>query len=321
MNKPARITVAGCACALAVGLGALVYNLNKKDEQVPTVSDVIETTTEAATEALRPKLPADWAKDMKYVPSPDGMTERAKLFSHINPDIVGWIKIDQTQVDYPLVLDPGEIQENTPFYGPEYYVPDAYYLDHDLDGSYLRCGTLYLDYRNVFGSNEEEQSENIIIYGHNMANNSMFGSLRRYRQDYAFYEQSPFVELSSNYQDYEYVIFAFLITSGSYDATDFVYWNMEELDTKEDFDFYVNRCKRDAMVDTGIDVQYGDKLLTLSTCYADEDNSRFIVVARRLRDGEKPGDLSTITRTEEWKKAHAPEPETTAPSETSTNAQ
>ena len=54
------------------------------------------------------------------------------------------------------------------------------------------------------------------------------------------------------------------------------------------------------MLDTGIDVQYGDKLLTLSTCYANEDNSRFIVVARRLRDGEVVGDLSTIQRTDEY---------------------
>ena len=54
------------------------------------------------------------------------------------------------------------------------------------------------------------------------------------------------------------------------------------------------------MLDTGIDVQYGDKLLTLSTCYANEDNSRFIVVARRLRDGEVAGELSTIQRTDEY---------------------
>ena len=134
----------------------------------------------------------------------------------------------------------------------------------------------------------------------------MFGSLRRYRQDFSFYEQSPFVQLSSNYKDYDYVIFAFLITSGSYASTDFVYWNMEELDTKEDFDAYVARCRRDQMIDTGIDVQYGDKLLTMSTCYADEDNSRFIVVARRLRDGEVSGDLSSVAHTEEYIKAHQP---------------
>ena len=54
------------------------------------------------------------------------------------------------------------------------------------------------------------------------------------------------------------------------------------------------------MVDTGVDVKYGDKLLTLSTCYADEDNSRFIVVARRLRDNEVSDDVSSIDRTPEY---------------------
>ncbi|HRR76101.1 MAG TPA: class B sortase [Ruminococcus sp.] len=316
MNKPAKIAAAGCACAVAVGLGALVYSQNKKEDKDPTISSVADTT-EAATEAENTalKLPADWAKDMSYAASESGMTERAKYFKTINPDIAGWIKIANTQVDYPIVLDPGEIEENSKFYGPEYYIPDSYYLDHDLDGSYLRCGSLFFDYRNVFGSDEEEQSENLIIYGHNMANNSMFGSLRRYRQDYSFYDVSPFVELSSNYRDYDYVIFAFLITSGNYEGNDFVYWNMEELDDKKDFDFYVDRCKKSAMLDTGVDVQYGDKLLTLSTCYADEDNSRFLVVARRLRDGEKAGDMSTIQRTEEWKKAHEEKPETTTSAE------
>ena len=81
---------------------------------------------------------------------------------------------------------------------------------------------------------------------------------------------------------------------------------MENMETQEDFDFYINSCRSRQMLDTGIDVQYGDKLLTLSTCYANEDNSRFIVVARRLRDGEVAGDLSTIQRTDEYIQAQQP---------------
>ncbi|MBQ9894943.1 MAG: class B sortase [Ruminococcus sp.] len=314
MKKSIKIGAACCAFAVAAGLGVLAYGLKNDDNKVSTVSEVLTTTTQPTTDPNEGRLglPEGWTDKIPYAPSNTGLTERARSLLRINPDIVGWISIDDTDVNYPVVLDPGEVTENTPFYGPEYYIPDSYYLDHDLDRSYLRCGSIFMDYRDVFGSDESEHSENIIIYGHNMANNTMFGSLRRYRQDYSFYDASPFIKLSSNYKDYDYVIFAFLITSGSYASTDFVYWNMEELDTKEDYDAYVARCKRDAMVDTGVDVQYGDQLVTLSTCYADEDNSRFIVVARKLRDGEKAGDMSTITRTEEWKKAHAPQPETTS---------
>lgn len=314
MNKTAKIVSACAACAAAAGLCISVISLSKGDKTVPTYRDVTEAPTVITTEhaTVEPGLPDGWADEYEYVPDNTGLTGRAQSLMRLNPDICGYISISGTKVDYPLVKDPGDIEAGSGFYGPEEYKSNYFYLDHDLDASYKRSGTLFLDYRNNFGWDEEKQSENIIIYGHNMMDNSMFGSLRRYRQDFSFYEQSPFVQLSSNYKDYDYVIFAFLITSGSYASTDFIYWNMEELDTKEDFDAYVARCRRDQMIDTGIDVQYGDKLLTMSTCYADEDNSRFIVVARRLRDGEICGDLSSVAHTEEYLKAHQPSSEADA---------
>ena len=316
MNKTAKIISACAAGAAAIGLCIGVFALKSGNETVPTYSDVTEVSTEAPTQPKALSLPEGWADEYGYVPENSGLTARAKSLLRLNPDIYGWITISDTSVDYPIVKDPGEIPASNAYYGGEDYRPDCFYLSHDLDTSYKRSGTLFADYRNIFESEEDQQSENLIIYGHNMADNSMFGSIRRYRQDYSFYEQSPFVKISSNYRDYDYVIFAFLITSGSYASTDFVYWNMEELDTKEDFDAYVKRCRDYAMVDTGVDVQYGDQLLTLSTCYANEDNSRFIVVARRLRDGEKAGDLASVTHTEEYIKAHQPEekPETQASS-------
>ena len=310
MNKTAKIVSACAAGAAAIGLCIGAFALKSGNNTVPTYSDITEASTEAATQPIKLALPEGWADEYGYVPENNGLTARAQSLLRINPDICGWIRIGDTNVDYPLVKDPGGVSADAPFYGGEEYRPDYFYLNHDLDASYKRSGTLYMDYRNILDSEEDQQSENIIIYGHNMADNSMFGSIRRYRQDYSFYEKSPFIQLSSNYRDYDYVIFAFLITSGSYASTDFVYWNMEELDNAGDFDAYVKRCTDYAMVDTGVDVKYGDKLLTLSTCYANEDNSRFIVVARRLRDGEKAGDLASVAHTEEYIKAHQPETET-----------
>jgi hypothetical protein len=245
-----------------------------------------------------------------YVPSEKGMTEKAKMLLKQNKDIVGWIKIDQTKVDYPIVKDPGEIPEGVAYYGGEEYEVNSYYLEHGVDRQLHREGAMFMDFRDNFGSVEDEQSENIVIYGHNMANNTMLGSIRRYRQDYEFFKAAPFIELSSNYRDYDYVICCCAITSG-HTYTDFGYWDMEELDDEETFNKYINLARGRQLFDTGVDVKYGDKLLTLSTCYADEDNSRFIIIARRLRDGEKSGSLDTIERTEEYKKAHAPtEPST-----------
>lgn len=298
MKKSIKIVSACAAGALAVGMGIFALNINKDSKEVPTVSEPV--ATEPTTVPKTDPLPEKWAEQYAYSPSLSGASPRAKSLLRLNKDIVGWITIGNTDVFYPFVLDPGIVEEGNQYYGGEAYTSNEYYLDHDLDGSYLRCGTLFADCMDSYNGVESDHSSNIVIYGHNMANNTMFGSIRRYRENSSFYETAPFVELSSNYGDEDYVIFTYLITSGTYDATDFHYWNMEDLDKKEDFDFYIESCRKRQMIDTGIDVQHGDKLLTLSTCYANEDNSRFIVVARKLREGEVYGDLSTIQRTEEY---------------------
>ncbi len=302
MDKKKAGAIAAAVLLIAGGTGAwFVFGKNRNDAgDVPAA----EPATEAPTE--EPTIPL-----YDYVPSETGMTQKAKMMLKQNKDIVGWVKVPNTSVDYPFVRDPGYIPPGNAYYGGGEYVENEYYLSHALDGSIDRNGTLFMDWRDEFGGVEEEQSENIIIYGHNMADNSMFGSLRRYRQDPSFFEEAPFVELSSNYRDYDYVICAFLITGGNW-YSDFLYWNMEELDNEKEFNNYMDMARSKWMIDTGVDVKYGDKLLTLSTCYSDADNSRFIIIARRLRDGEKAGDMSTIQRTESYIKAHEP---TEAPAE------
>lgn len=229
----------------------------------------------------------------EYVPNNTGMDRSYENLVKRNDDVVGWLRINNTQVNYPLLKDPGDIAPNTG-YGSEFIEYNEFYLHHDIDRKYLFEGNIYMDCRDNFGAVEGLQSENIVIYGHNMLNGSQFGNLRLYK-DTSYYWSNPFVYLSSIYKDYEYVIVSFCITSGNAD-TDFRYWDMEELDTQEDFDYYVNRIKRDQLLDTGVDIRYGDKLLTLSTCHADEDNSRFIILARRLRDGESTKSFSTIQK-------------------------
>lgn len=303
-TKAATAIAAVCA-AMGVGLYAFISNNSKEEPSSVVEESITEAPTEAVTEEeYTDILPKNWAEMYSYSASDGGITDKAKEWLRRNKDYIGWLRIDNTYVDYPVMMDPGEIEPGDPIYGPDGHVPNSFYLDHSWDMSYYRDGAIYMDCKDTFDGSDRDQSENLVIYGHNMANGTMFGSVRRYRQDYNFFYDSPFVELSNLYKDYGYVIFAFLITPGSYNATDFVYWNMEELDTKEEFDAYVQHCRAHQMLDTGVDVQYGDQLLTLSTCYADYDNSRFIIVARRLREGEVYGDLSTIQCTKEYLKQH-----------------
>ena len=299
MKKNTKIILASSAAVVAAGLIAFVLILHNRKEEVPVVEEipiVTETETTTVTTTEEPETTTTTAVPV--------LSDRAKELLKQNKDTVGWIKINNTQVDYPIVRDPGEVKATDTYYGGQEYGWNSFYLDHDFDRNYWREGALFMDFRNEFGGFEEEQSENIVIYGHNMANGTMFGSVRRYRQDPEYFYDNAFIELSNCYKDYKYVIFAFLITPGSYNATDFIYWNMENMDSKEDFDFYIDNCKAKWLLDTGVDVEYGDQLLTLSTCYADYDNSRFIVVGRRLREGEVYGDLSTIQCREDYKKEH-----------------
>ncbi len=307
MNPIKAISVLSAVIAVASVSVAVLMMREKDVKSIPVVTMSEEVTvteaeavttltslsTTTATVVTEPKVTTTLPV-YNYIPNNSGMTDYSKLMRKYNKDFTGWLKINNTMVNYPVMKDPGEIQPNTN-YGAEYCPPNEFYLHHDFDKNYLFEGTLYMDCRDVFGNSEESQSENIVIYGHNMLNDSMFGSLDHYYQIDGFYNSNQFIEFSSNYKDYDYVIFGYLITSGDA-GVDFDYWNWEELDTKEDFDWYVSKVREKQMLDTGVDVKYGDKLLTLSTCYADADNSRFIIVARRLRDGEVAGNFATVQK-------------------------
>lgn len=295
--------------ALLTAAFGLVSCSAKSDNPTVPEHDLTVTTTEAVTEEIteESELPENLTELFDYKESHGGYSGKAKEWLMQNKDYVGWLRIKDTMVNYPVLIDPGEVTEEHPdfgYYGSEYYVPNSFYLSHYWDKTPYRDGIPFMDWKDNYGGYQGYMSENIVIYGHNMANGNMFGTLSRYRQNPNYFYTSPFVELSTRYGDDAYVIFAFLITPGSYTATNFTYWNMEELNTEEEFQYYVDSCHGRQMLDTGIDVKYGDQLLTLSTCYADYDNSRFIVVARKLREGETFGNLDTIQRTEVYLESH-----------------
>ena len=291
MNKNGRIIPA----ALAIVIAASAVACDEKTEESSSTPVEVVQTTEPPTEPLATMPVYD-----SYVPSPDGMAEKQKLWLKENKDYAGWIRINNTRVDYPILKDPGEVQAGQPYYKNESFGPNSFYLYRRFDREYEFAGSIFMDYRNNFGGDEDSQSDNIVLYGHNMLNLTMFGDLRNYYNNHSFWENASFIELDSNYKDYDYVVCGNAVTSGSGDS-DFIYWNMQEFDTEEDFDFFKSKLREKQVFDSGVDFEYGEKLLTLSTCYGlSENNMRFILVARRLRDGEIAGDWSTIQRTDEY---------------------
>lgn len=179
-----------------------------------------------------------------------------------NSDFIGWISIDGTNLDFPVMYAPTN---------------KDFYLRHDFNKEYSIYGVPYLDEKTTLGANAE--SDNLIIYGHNMKTGTIFGCLTDYKKvDY--YQQHPYIEFDTVYGDAQYEVFAAFAIDVVND-TSFVYNQYVDMD-EESYNAYVEEVCRRSDVDTGIRPAYGEQLLTLSTCEYSTDNGRFVVVARRV---------------------------------------
>ncbi|MBQ9110589.1 MAG: class B sortase [Oscillospiraceae bacterium] len=217
-----------------------------------------------------------------------GFLPNAERLLEINPDVAGWISIPGTDVSYPVLQRRGNPDGN------EYYLKRNIYLED------AHAGSIFMDYRNDFdyvidGKKQLANSANLIIYGHNMHDYSMFGSLKHYINDANYYGEHPIVELNSNYRKYQYKIFAMIIVDiNDQSDTRFDYWNQLEFADEKAFYDYVNEIKRRTIRLNDVDVKYGDELLTLSTCNSTFSDGRLVVFARKVREGE---DLYAGTQT------------------------
>ena len=181
----------------------------------------------------------------------------ADLFAQ-NNDFIGWIKIDDTVIDYPVM----QLRDN----------PD-FYLTHNFNKEYSRFGVPYIQ------ANCSLSSDNIIIYGHNMKNKSMFNELTKYSSK-DFYDNHRFIQFDTLTEQRTYeVVCAFKTVAN---ANGFQYFNFVNANTKDNFSAYIERCQVLSLYNTGVNAEYGDKLITLSTCEYSQNNGRFVVVAKLI---------------------------------------
>lgn len=207
------------------------------------------------------------------------LKEGAKLLLERNKDVVGYIKIPDTSISYPVVQRRREDG-------------NIYYLNKNIDNEDAKAGTIFLDWRNYFDYVEDgvkvlENSKNLVVYGHDMKDGSMFGELKKYMDEDGFYSEHPIIEFSSNYETYKYKIFAYFIIDAEDESdTKFDCWNYLNFAGEDTFYDYVNNARKRALTFNNVDVKYGDELLTLSTCNSIFDTGRLVVMARLLREGE-----------------------------------
>ena len=183
----------------------------------------------------------------------------------INHDLVGWLYIEDTVIDYPVVQS-----EDSEFY-----------LKHDFYGNENVNGQIILDTR----CDPYTPSYNLVISGHHMKNGSMFGDLPKY-QDKGYWEKHRFFEWDTLMDRKKYVIFA-TFYSADYDEDEEGFRYNADIQYKLDAEQWLGEIRENQLFDTGVDVQFGDEFITLTTCYrVRHKNGRFVVVARRIREGE-----------------------------------
>lgn len=188
-------------------------------------------------------------------------SEQIQALMATNPDTIGWLRIDGTSLD------------NVVMYAPD--TPEKY-LHMDFYGKWSYRGTLY-----VAEGCDVQTADNILVYGHHMKDGSMFGSLIEYK-DPAFRVAHPVVQFDTIYASHSYEIVAAIETEIPPDGADtFRYYECIGTDT-EQFAQYCAFIEQNRCYDTGITIQPGDRLLTLSTCAYHTENGRFLVVARQI---------------------------------------
>lgn len=196
-------------------------------------------------------------------PQEPTMLARYEALYRENNDLVGWIKIDGTNINYPVVQS-----KDAP----------NFYLKHDFEKNYTDYGCPYAQQN----CDVQAPSDNVVLYGHNMKDGTMFCDLTNYKSE-SFWAQHRTIQFDTLTQKNEYTVIAAF--KGEADEL-FAYNAFVDAATPEEFDAYVAAVKELALYDTGISATYGDKLITLSTCEYSFENGRMVVVAKRTTEAE-----------------------------------
>ena len=191
----------------------------------------------------------------------------------VNKEIVGWIQINGTKIDYPVLWHKGDD------------ITGQYYLNHNYKRDYDSYGCIFLDYRCTSGMN----SKNIVLHGHHMNDGSMFAGLMDYggtEGNLDFYKKHPTIKFDTPQGDGVYKIISVYKTNTLSAHGEFFKYMVGDFQNDKDFMNYVYNTRIRSLINCPVDVNEDDELLTLSTCSYEYTNFRTVVVARRVRIGE-----------------------------------
>jgi sortase B len=236
--------------------------------QQAAVTDDTSTTQEEPVEGDENTEPVEesnpFARDELVDPATLTVLPEYEEFLSQNPDLVGWLTIQGTKVDYPVVQ---KTEDND------------YYLNHSFDGSEDSAGTIYVDYR----SDIVNPTTNTMVYGHNMKNGTMFGSLKNYLQE-DFFKEYRYIQFNTIYEHRLYQVVSVGLSEVAYqDENSYRYYNFIQANNMEEWQEFVDNVNSLAIYQSDVTLEPSDEILTLSTCNSYTEDGRLFIVAKRIQ--------------------------------------
>lgn len=240
---------------------------DKKSEE--TLENYRPNTTENISDIAQDisKLTEEFSKDVSQAVLDTAVSNPYADSFLANEDMAAWLVIPGTNIDYPVMW--------TPF-------DENYYLYRDFNKNENSNGCLLLD----TDSSLNPLTTNLIIHGHNMKSGAMFGKLTDY-EDKDYYDNHKEIILYTKERQRNYEIIA-VFRSQVYKKTDdvFKFYKFFQADSQEEFDDFYNNIKELSIYDTGVNANFGDNFITLSTCVYHVTNGRFVVIAKEIESGD-----------------------------------
>lgn len=176
----------------------------------------------------------------------------------VNQDIVGWISVDGTKINNPIL----QATDN------------EFYLDRDFKGESSRAGSVFMDYRNDIS----DMSRNTVIYGHAMRTGTMFGSLKKYG-DQQYADEHSIIYVDTLYEGYDIEVFA------AYETTIDFYYIQTNFGSDEEYMSYLEEVHSRSLIDMPVDVGPDDRIITLSTCNnsVNSKDKRYVVQGKLVK--------------------------------------
>ena len=262
---PILYCIAVALLLLIIAMMLIIVN-RRKDAPVqkPTAAPTT-SVTESVTTAPTTTAPTTEATIAPTTEPPLVMLDYMAELYEKNPDVVGYVKIEGTKLDYPVMYTPDDEEK---------------YLRTSFEGNPSIAGVPFID----ADCSVEPRSDNLLIYGHNMANGTAFNSLMNYQQK-NYWEAHPTFTYSTMYEEKTYEIIAAFYDRVYYKYEDvFKFYQFVDAEDEEHFNEAIKQFKSKSVYDTGVTAEYGDKLITLITCAYHVDNGRFVVVGKEVKE-------------------------------------